>query len=100
MIARAGAGSITGSTRSAFARRAAWSLRPCATLLQPRGASVPLPEKSAVLVVEENAVIRSADAKRLRVAGFEVLEAANSAEAELILKSTTVDALVVPVRRG
>ena len=69
-------------------------------LLQPRGASVPLPEKSAVLVVEENAVIRSANAKRLRAAGFEVLEAANSAEAELILKSTTVDALVVPVRRG
>jgi DNA-binding response OmpR family regulator len=69
-------------------------------LLQPRGASVPLPEKSVVLVVEENAVIRSANAKRLRAAGFEVLEAANSAEAELILKSTTVDALVVPVRRG
>jgi PleD family two-component response regulator len=69
-------------------------------LLQPRGASVPLPEKSAVLVVEENAVIRSANAKRLRAAGFEVLEAANSAEAELILKSTTVDALFVPVRRG
>src|ERR1700704_4430840 len=69
-------------------------------LLQPRGASVPLPEKSVVLVVEENAVFRSANATRLRAAGFEVLEAANSAEAELILKSTTVDALVVPVRRG
>ena len=62
--------------------------------------SVPLPEKSVVLVVEENAVFRSANAKRLRAAGFEVLEAANSAEAELILKSATVDALFVPVRRG
>jgi CheY-like chemotaxis protein len=69
-------------------------------MLQPRGASVPLPEKSVVLVVEENAICRSANAKRLRAAGFEVLEAANSAEAELILKSTTVDALFVPVRRG
>jgi PleD family two-component response regulator len=70
------------------------------SLLQPRGGSVPLPEKSVVLVVEESAVFRSANAKRLRAAGFEVLEAANSAEAELILKSTTVDALFVPVRRG
>jgi CheY-like chemotaxis protein len=61
---------------------------------------VALPEKSVVLVVEENAVFRSASAKRLRSAGFEVLEAANSAEAELILKSTTVDALFAPVRRG
>jgi hypothetical protein len=51
-------------------------------LLQPRGATVPLPEKSVVLVVEENAVFRSANAK------------------ELILKSTTVDALFAPVRRG
>src|ERR1700720_974908 len=42
-------------------------------------------------------LFRSANAKRLRAAGFEVLEAANSAEAELILKSTTVDALFVPV---
>jgi PleD family two-component response regulator len=73
---------------------------PGVLLLQPRGASVSLPEKSVVLVVEENAVFRSANAKRLRAAGFEVLEAANSAEAELILKSTTVDALFVPVRRG
>jgi len=49
---------------------------------------------------KKNAVFRSANAKRLRAAGFEVLEAANSAEVELILKSTTVDALFVPVRRG
>ena len=70
-------------------------------MLQSRGASAPeVAEKFVVLVVEENAVFRSANAARLRAAGFEVLEAANSAEAELILKSTTVDALIVPGRRG
>jgi hypothetical protein len=57
-------------------------------------------EKPVVLIVGENALVRSANAERLRAAGFEVLEAANSAEAELILKSTTVDALIVPGRRG
>ena len=51
-------------------------------------------EKPVVLIVEENAVVRSAIAKRLRAAGFEVIEAANSAEAEQILKSTVVDALL------
>ena len=70
-------------------------------MLQPRGASAPeVAEKLVVLVVEENAVFRSAIAERLRAVGFEVLETANSAEAELVLKSTTVDALFVPVRRG
>src|SRR5580704_8858233 len=69
-------------------------------MLQPRGASAPeVAEKFVVLIVEENAVFRSANAERLRAAGFEVLEAANSAEAEPILKSTPVDALFVPVRR-
>ena len=57
-------------------------------------------EKPVVLIVGENALVRSAAAERLRAAGFEALEAANSAEAELVLKSTTVDALFVPVRRG
>jgi CheY-like chemotaxis protein len=51
-------------------------------------------EKPVVLIVEENAVVRSAIAKRLRTAGFEVIEAANSAEAEQVLKSTVVDALL------
>jgi len=55
-------------------------------------------EKPVVLVVEENAVFRSATAKRLRAAGFEVFEAANSAEAEQVLKSTVVDALFLSVR--
>ena len=70
-------------------------------MLQPRGASAPeAAEKSVVLVVEENAVFRSATAERLWAAGFEALEAANSVEAEQVLKSTTVDALFVPARRG
>jgi DNA-binding response OmpR family regulator len=67
-------------------------------LLQPRGASVPLPEKSVVLIVEETAVFRSATAKRLRAAGFEVFEAANSVEAELLLKDIPVDALFLSLR--
>jgi len=50
------------------------------------------------LVVEENAVFRWANAERLRAAGFEVLEAGNSAEAEQVLKSTAVDALFLSVR--
>jgi PleD family two-component response regulator len=67
----------------------------------PPGVLMPLSvaEKSVVLVVEENAVFRSATAERLRAAGFEVFEAANSAEAELVLKDTPVDALFVSVRR-
>jgi DNA-binding response OmpR family regulator len=70
-------------------------------MLRSLGASVPdVAEKSVILVVEEDAVLRSANAERLRAAGFEVLEAANSAEAEAILKSTTVHALIVPGRRG
>jgi DNA-binding response OmpR family regulator len=55
-------------------------------------------ETLVVLVVEENLVLRSAFTKRLRTAGFEVFEAANSAEAELVLKSIPVDALFLSVR--
>jgi len=54
-------------------------------------------ETVVVLVVEENAVFRSITAERLRAAGFEVLEAANSAEAEQVLKSAAVDALLLSV---
>jgi CheY-like chemotaxis protein len=69
-------------------------------MLRSLGASAPgVAEKSVVLVVEENAVFRSITAERLRVAGFEVVEAANSAEAEQILKSMPVDALFLSVRR-
>jgi DNA-binding response OmpR family regulator len=60
---------------------------------------VSVAEKSVVLVVEENALRRSLDAERLRKAGFEVFEAANSAEAERVLKRTPVDALFLSVRR-
>jgi CheY-like chemotaxis protein len=69
-------------------------------MLRSLGASArEVAEKSVVLVVEENAVFRSIAAERLRVAGFEVVEAANSAEAEQILKSMPVDALFLSVRR-
>ena len=51
-------------------------------------------EKLVLLVVEENAVFRSATAKRLRAAGFEVLEAATSAEADCVLRTTFVDAVI------
>jgi len=57
------------------------------------------PAAPVVLVVEKNALRRSSAAERLRVAGFEVFEAANSAEAERVLKNTPVDALFLSVRR-
>ena len=65
-------------------------------MLRSLGASAPVvvSEKMVVLVAEENAVFRSITAGHLTAAGFEVLEAANSAEAEQILKSTAVDALM------
>ena len=63
-------------------------------MLRSPDASAP----AVVLVVEENLVLRSAFATRLRSAGFEVLEAANSAEAERILERTLVDALFLSVR--
>jgi DNA-binding response OmpR family regulator len=70
-------------------------------MLRSLSASTPavlVAETSVVLVVEENLVLRSAFTKRLRTAGFEVFEAANSAEAELVLKSIPVDALFLSVR--
>jgi len=63
-------------------------------MLRPLGASAPV-----VLVVEKNALRRSSDAERLRMAGFEVFEAANSAEAERVLKRMPVDALILSVGR-
>jgi DNA-binding response OmpR family regulator len=63
------------------------------------GASAPVgavAEKLVVLVVEEDPIFRAATAKRLRAAGFEVFEAANSAEAELIQKNTAIDAMMLP----
>jgi CheY-like chemotaxis protein len=69
-------------------------------MLRSLGASAPVvvSETLVVLVVEENAVFRSITTERLRAAGFEVLEAANSAEAEQVLKSAAVDALFLSVR--
>jgi DNA-binding response OmpR family regulator len=71
-------------------------------MLRSLGGSVPavsVADKSVVLIVEEDALRRSADAERLRLAGFEVVEAANSVEADRLLKSIRVDALFLPVRR-
>jgi hypothetical protein len=51
-------------------------------------------EKPVVLIVGENALVRSAPAERLRAAGFEVLEAATSAEADCILRTNLVDAVI------
>jgi DNA-binding response OmpR family regulator len=51
-------------------------------------------EKPVVLVVEQNAVFRSATAKRLRAAGFEVIEVATSTEAHAVLSAIPVDALI------
>jgi DNA-binding response OmpR family regulator len=51
-------------------------------------------EKPVVLIVEENALVRSAAAERLRAAGFEVIEVANPAEADCVLRTTSVDALI------
>jgi len=48
--------------------------------------------------VEDDTALRLVTAERLRVAGFEVFEAANSAEAKQVLKSTVVDALFLSVR--
>ena len=49
--------------------------------------------------MEEDAPLRLKTAKRLRAAGFDVFEAADSEEAELVLKDSPVDALFLSVRR-
>ena len=55
----------------------------------------PLPSEPApvVLIVEDDVLLRLTIAGSLRDAGFEVLEAANAAEAVQILKCIPVDAL-------
>ena len=62
-------------------------------MLRSLGVEAPVlvADKPVVLVLEENAVFRSITVGHLTAAGFEVLEAANSAEAEQILKSIAVD---------
>jgi DNA-binding response OmpR family regulator len=50
--------------------------------------------KPVILIVEENAIVRAAVAERLRVAGFEVVEVATSAEADCVLRTISVDALI------
>jgi DNA-binding response OmpR family regulator len=66
---------------------------------QQPGASLVAAEKPVVLIVEEDALLRLQTAERLRAAGFEVIEAANSAEADRILESFQVDALVSDISK-
>jgi hypothetical protein len=64
-------------------------------MLPSRAASATAPllaEMPVVLVVGEIGKLRSELAKRLRTAGFEVIEATD-AEAEKVMKSVPVDAL-------
>ena len=51
-------------------------------------------EKPVVLIVGEKSLVRSAAAERLRAAGFEVIEVATSVEANCVLRTTLVDALI------
>jgi CheY-like chemotaxis protein len=57
-------------------------------MLQEQSSSAPV-----VLVVENDVLLRLVTASNLRDAGFEVIEAADSAEAVLVLDSMPVDAL-------
>jgi DNA-binding response OmpR family regulator len=66
---------------------------------QQPGASLVSAEKPVVLIVEEDALLRLQTAERLRAAGFEVIEAANSAEADRILESIQVDALLSDISK-
>ena len=50
-----------------------------------------------VLIVEEDVLLRLTTASNLRDAGFEVLEAANAAEAVIVLNALPVDALISDV---
>jgi len=52
------------------------------------------PSSGVVLIVEDDTLLRLAIASSLRQNGFEVLEAANAAEAVTILNSVAVDALI------
>jgi DNA-binding response OmpR family regulator len=63
------------------------------------GASLVSAEKPVVLIVEEDALLRLQTAERLRAAGFEVIEATNSAEADRILESIQVDALLSDISK-
>jgi DNA-binding response OmpR family regulator len=51
-------------------------------------------EKPVVLIVGDNALVRSEAAESLRAAGFEVVEAATSAKADCILRTILVDAVI------
>jgi CheY-like chemotaxis protein len=52
---------------------------------------------SVVLIVEDDVLLRLATSSSLRDAGFEILEAANAAEAVTVLNALLVDALISDV---
>ena len=52
---------------------------------------------AVLLIVEDDVLLRLVTATSLRDAGFEVVEAANSAEAVLLLNSVTIDAMISDV---
>jgi len=54
----------------------------------------------AVLIVEDNALLRDLLAKTLEVAGFRVATAENAAEAQRLLKLVDPDAMVVDIELG
>ena len=55
------------------------------------------PSSGVVLIVEDDVLLRLITASDLRHAGFEVLEAANAAEALTVLNTIAVDALISDV---
>jgi CheY-like chemotaxis protein len=61
-------------------------------MLQEQSSTAPV-----VLVVEDDILLRLVTASSLRGAGFEVIEAANSAEALRILDCISVDALFLDI---
>src|SRR5262247_906112 len=81
-------------------RRTAASAAP-APLLAGRGETMTsepgAPSSGVVLIVEDDVLLRLITAADLRHAGFEVLEAANAAEALTVLNSVAVDALISDV---
>ena len=52
------------------------------------------PSSGVILIVEEDVLLRLITAAELRHAAFEVLEAANAAEALTVLNTVAVDALI------
>jgi CheY-like chemotaxis protein len=57
----------------------------------------PVQHPAVLLIVQDDVLLRLVMASSLRDAGFEVVEAANSDEAVLLLNSVTIDAVISDV---